>query len=73
MIELVGYIASAITMIGFTRSKLHEVRIISSISCLFWMAYGMLLGLPSVIIMNVSILALQIYKLIKERKDGNRK
>ena len=68
-IEIVGYLASAITMFGFTRSKVNQIRLISGISCLIWIAYGALLGSSSIIIMSFALILLHLFKSVKKDKD----
>jgi hypothetical protein len=68
-IEIVGYLASAVTMFGFTRSKVNQIRLISGISCLIWIVYGALLGSSSIIIMNFALILLHLFKSIKKDKD----
>ncbi len=70
-IEIVGYLASLIVLISFLMKNMKTLRIINSIGCVLFVAYGILLGfsLP-IIITNVAIVAINIYYLFKANKTN---
>lgn len=67
--EIVGYLASLIVLISFLMKNMKTLRIINSIGCVLFVAYGILLGfsLP-IIITNVAIVGINIYYLLKTNK-----
>jgi uncharacterized protein with PQ loop repeat len=69
--EMVGYLASIIVLISFLMKNMKALRIINSIGCVLFVAYGILLGfsLP-IIITNVSIVGINIYYLMKANKSA---
>jgi uncharacterized membrane protein len=68
-VELIGYLASALVLISFTRNNLNQIRVISSIAGILWATYGFMIGSPSIIIMNVVLIGIHIYKTFKTKKD----
>ena len=76
-IEIIGYLAMILTIIGFTRNSIKVIRLFSSISCLFWILYGIFIESPSIIIMNFIIIFLHCYKqdqdYKKELRERDRK
>lgn len=69
--DIIGYIASAVVLISFIMKDIKTLRIINSIGCVLFVAYGILLGfsLP-IIITNVAIVAINIYYLFKANKTN---
>lgn len=71
MTELIGYIASAIVLISFLMKNIKKLRVINTIGCLIFIVYGILLGKDGypIIITNAGIVAVNVYYLIKTRKQ----
>ena len=63
MIDAIGYLAAIVTFSGFLINNLITVRKFSLMACFIWLAYGILIGSGSVILCNVVIGGLQIYKI----------
>tara|TARA_R110002126_G_scaffold1823_4_gene10881 strand:+ start:74 stop:286 length:213 start_codon:yes stop_codon:yes gene_type:complete len=63
MIEAIGYLAAIVTFSGFLVNNLITVRKFSLMACFIWLIYGILIGSGSVILCNVLIGGLQVYKL----------
>lgn len=65
--EWVGYLASLVLILSFTRKNVNHLRIINSIGAIIFVAYGVLLAISwPIIITNVFILLLNIYYLTKK-------
>ena len=67
--EIIGYLASFIVLISFLMKEIKTLRVINSIGCVMFVAYGILLhfSIP-IIITNVAIVAINIYFLMKVNK-----
>ena len=71
LIDLFGYSATFVLMISFTMKNIFSLRIINSIACLLFIAYGFLLSVSwPIIISNAFIFLINIYYvLIKNKKN----
>ncbi len=68
--EIIGYIASFIVLVSFLMKDITKLRIINSIGCVMFVAYGILLGFSiPIIFTNVAIVGINIYYLIKTGKE----
>ena len=69
--EIVGYLASLIVLISFLMKNMKTLRIINTIGCVLFVAYGILLNFSiPIIITNVTIVAINIYYLLKANKSA---
>ena len=69
--EIVGYLASLIVLISFLMKNMKTLRIINTIGCVLFVAYGILLNFSiPIIITNVTIVAINIYYLLKASKSA---
>lgn len=67
--EIIGYLASLIVLISFLMKNIKTLRIINTIGCIFFVAYGILLNFSiPIIITNVAIVGINIYYLLKVNK-----
>jgi len=68
MTELVGYIASGTVLISFLMKEMKWLRIINSIGCGLFIAYGIMLNYSiPIIATNAAIVLINIYFLNKKR------
>ena len=69
--ELIGYFASLGVLVSFFMKDIRRLRIINTIGCLLFVAYGIMLqySIP-IIITNVAITVVNMYYLLKTKK-GN--
>ena len=68
-IEIVGYLAMAFLVVSFIPRQLKVVRIINLVGCIFFVAYGILLGWKMPIIISNGLVGIvQIYHLLFPRK-----
>ena len=65
MIDIIGYLAAIITFAGFLTNNVKAIRQFSLLACLIWTIYGLYLGSGSIVLCNVVIGLLQIFKLKK--------
>ncbi|WP_171037104.1 YgjV family protein [Maribacter algarum] len=61
--EIVGYLASLFVLLSFFNKDIRKLRIINSIGCALFVAYGVMLPSIPVIITNVAILLVNGYYL----------
>jgi len=70
--EWVGYLASLVLIISFTRKNVNQLRIINSIGAILFIVYGFMLTTSwPIIITNTFILSLNTYYLTKKEKSNN--
>lgn len=68
LIDLFGYSATFVLMISFTMKNIFSLRIINSIACLLFIAYGFLLSVSwPIIISNAFIFLINIYYVKKKK------
>ena len=71
LIDLFGYSATFVLMISFTMKNIFSLRIINSIACLLFIAYGFLLSVSwPIIISNAFIFLINIYYVLKKNKKN---
>lgn len=62
--DLAGYLASLLLMISFTLKKITALRIVNTLGCLCFVAYGLLLSTAwPIVITNGFIVLVNIYHL----------
>ncbi|MCU7694088.1 uroporphyrinogen decarboxylase [Haoranjiania flava] len=67
--ELTGYIAMTLLVISFIPKQVTSIRIINLVACIFFVIYGILLGvLWPVIISNGLVGLVQLYHLLRRTK-----
>ncbi len=63
--DLVGYLAMAFLLISFLMKDVKKLRIINSLGCAFFVAYGFLLVTSwPIIITNSAIISINLYYLV---------
>jgi hypothetical protein len=65
--EYIGYTASLILLASFLMKRIAYLRILNSIGCSFFIAYGVMLPSPPVIVTNAAIICINIYYLTKKQ------
>ncbi|MEN9696789.1 MAG: hypothetical protein RLZ56_210 [Bacteroidota bacterium] len=68
MIEVLGWMATAVVVGSFGIQDVKKLRITNSIGSLLWIAYGFLKQDNPVIFVNISIVLMHAYWFIKNRK-----
>lgn len=66
--EIIGLIASAFVLISFIPKDIKLIRCINIVGCIVWIIYGILIGALSVWLMNLLVMIVHVYHLIKDRK-----
>lgn len=65
--EIIGYLASLFVLLSFFNKDLRKLRIVNSVGCALFVAYGVLLGSIPIIITNVAILLVNSYYLFLKK------
>lgn len=66
LVELIGYLASALVVVSLAMSSVVRLRIASTIGSLLFIAYGALLPSIPLILTNIATLGLNLWYLRKE-------
>jgi len=71
-IELLGWVATGVTLLSMMVKDMVFLRAINSIGCLLWISYGMVRGDTPIIFVNSTILIIHIIALIRNemKKTG---
>ncbi|MGL5315755.1 MAG: YgjV family protein [Peptostreptococcaceae bacterium] len=67
-IEWIGYAASIFIVISLTMTDIIKLRIINTIGCLLFVAYGLTVGAYPVALSNAIIVLINFYNLYKLKK-----
>jgi uncharacterized protein with PQ loop repeat len=68
IVDIIGYIASAVVLISFLMKNIKKLRVINTIGCLIFIVYGVLLNFSiPIILTNSVIVGINIYFLIKTK------
>ncbi len=63
--ELVGYVASVITIISLLMANVLRLRILNLGACILWLIYGILINANAVIATNAVLSVVNIYFIVK--------
>jgi predicted membrane protein len=63
-IEIIGYIASVLVLLSFVMREIRWIRIISIVSCLFWIAYGLMIDALPIWMLNAALIFIHIFFLL---------
>jgi hypothetical protein len=69
--EYVGYLASLLVLISFLMKNMTYLRLVNTLGCMVFIAYGVLLPSIPIIITNAAIVIINSYYLLKGRKKTN--
>ena len=68
MIDILGWIATAVVVGSFAIQDVRKLRMINMIGSMLWIAYGFLKQDNPIIFVNISIIIMHTYWFIKNRK-----
>jgi len=63
LVTLLSWMATLVVLTSFTLDG-KWLRWVSSIGCGLWMVWGLIVGEPSVWVMNLIIIGIHLYKLL---------
>lgn len=66
-IEILGYVSMVVVLISMTMNNIKKLRILNSISCVMFAVYGFLLGAYPIVIMNILVIFINLYRLSKDK------
>ncbi|MDP5077612.1 MAG: YgjV family protein [Nonlabens sp.] len=69
LLDFIGYLASFILLLSFTRKNVRHLRIINTLGCILFVIYGAMLSSWPVMITNVSIVLINLYYLFIQKPD----
>lgn len=70
--EWIGYLASLLLIISFMMKDLKTLRVINSLGAVVFVIYGIMLHTSyPIIVTNVFILGVNIFYLVKMRREEN--
>ena len=69
MIDILGWIATAVVVGSFAIQDVRKLRMINMIGSMLWIAYGFLKQDNPIIFVNISIILMHTYWFIKNRKQ----
>jgi len=76
-IEIFGFISSVIVLASFMMEKIYMLRYVTILGSSMFVIYGSILGLKPIIIVNLLIVLINLYKLfeehVKTRRNETRK
>jgi hypothetical protein len=68
-IEIFGYCASALVVLSMTMKDVWMLRLLNSVACSAFVAYGVLINSYPVIIMNAIVIGINVYKMYQDGKE----
>jgi hypothetical protein len=68
-IEILGYVATLITLASMLAKNMKLLRILNSIGCVLWMSYGIIRNDNPVIVVNSTILIIHLVSLYKTKRN----
>ena len=68
-VELIGYLASIVILIGFTFKGESKIRTINMIGSLLFIVYGLLIKAYPVALLNALTILVNVRALIKTRNE----
>ena len=66
--EYIGYLASLLVLVSFLMKNMTYLRLVNTLGCLVFIAYGALLPSIPIIITNAAIVLINSFYLLKIRK-----
>jgi len=69
--EYIGYAASLAMLISLIMKSMYKFRIINTISCMLFVAYGLLLGATAIVVANIILIIVNLYFVIRNSKPRN--
>lgn len=69
IIELVGYIGSALVLVSFLMSSVVRLRVINTIGAIIYVIYAMIIHSYPTALMNAVLVGINIYYLVQLKKD----
>ncbi len=65
LIEIFGYISMIVVLVSMTMDNIKKLRIVNSIACAMFVIYGIALGATPIVVMNILVIVINLYRLSK--------
>lgn len=68
LVDIIGYLASGTVLISFLLKKINHLRIVNSIGCGFFVAFGFMMkeiNIP-IVVTNLAIIGINFYYLLRK-------
>jgi uncharacterized protein with PQ loop repeat len=72
MLDFIGWVATILIIISFIFRDIYKLRLFSMIGAFLWIVYGIMANAYPIIILNVVVAFIQVFWLIKIKKDRKR-
>ena len=69
IIDIIGYIGTALILISFTIEDMFKLRVVNSIGSIVWIIYGIGIWAGPTILVNACVLCIHTYWFIKHRRN----
>jgi hypothetical protein len=69
LFEIIGYIGTGLIILSMTMSSVRKLRVINISGSVFSAVYAILTGAYPVLVLNIFLIAVNLYKLITEREE----
>lgn len=68
IIEILGWLSTALTILSFIPKGEEKIRLINGIACIAWIVYGISLKQNPIIVVNTLVLVLHVKYFVTNRK-----
>lgn len=72
MIEIIGWIATAGTLLSFAVKDMWKLRLINSIASVVWIVYALLKLDYPILVINTSVIVMHLYWFYKNNNEQRR-
>ena len=69
LFEIIGYIGTGLIILSMTMSSVRKLRVINISGSVFSAVYAILTAAYPVLVLNIFLIAVNLYKLITEREE----
>jgi hypothetical protein len=71
MVNLLGYLATLITMVSFLISDMFRLRLCNTFGCILWISYGIIQLDTPIILVNCLIMLIHLWWFVKHITKKN--
>lgn len=70
IVEILGWMAAAFVVASYAYKNVRSMRVVNSVASLLFAIYGVLIGAPSIIVLNVTLVAVNMAYIFSDGKFG---
>ena len=67
LIEIFGYVSMIVVLVSVTMNDMRKLRITNTVACAMFVIYGVLMHAYPVVIMNICVIIINLYRLNKSK------